>query len=169
MKKRIRSIWFSLVLILYILTVSLGMATQSFAYTIEGTLFHDYNGNGTRDTAYALGDPVIELKGQLSAKGPIEEPIIAGAEINFGGYQTTSNAEEKYIISLPADTYNVLIKKEIFRFYFESIRFMKELSEGIPTIISADMTKNFGLGIGCMTFPFDKSHPDPSKPCNQYR
>jgi murein DD-endopeptidase MepM/ murein hydrolase activator NlpD len=116
-------------------------------YTLSGTVFFDYNGNGLRDE----GEP------------PIEGVPIRVAELN-----TTSGPDGSYsLLGIPADTHEVYVESPDtesggFRYVTTPASAIQQtIGEPIPVLLDQDQGLNIGLGIGFLTLPFrcqDRNH-----------
>jgi murein DD-endopeptidase MepM/ murein hydrolase activator NlpD len=128
--------------------------------SLHGYVFQDYDGNGVQGTAYALGSHVEHPDGWLGAIGPISEPGIAGAVLQFDESQVASESDGWYEVCLPPGHHDVVISKDKYRFYFPSRQLVLELSEPLAVGLVANARQDFGLGVGLFTLPYELTRSD---------
>jgi len=127
---------------------------------IDGIIFHDLNGNGIQDLAITRKDLSGHPDGYLGAIEPIQEPAISGATITFSDYETTSDSEGNYHLSLPVGEYKLSISSNPFRFYIISTEMVHDLNYDFDISIQNNMHIDLGLGIGLLTLPYRLSEAD---------
>lgn len=141
-----------------VLFISLLITPDAIAQnaTIQGVIFHDLNGNGIQDVSYGIDEARFSGLG-FRDMTTITEPSVEGATISFDTFQTITDKNGGFSLSLPTGEYLVSIEKQDFRFYFGSNSNMVKLDEGIPVTISGELFKDFGIGKGCFTLPYKES------------
>jgi hypothetical protein len=115
------------------------------AYTLSGTVFFDYNGNGLRDGG---------------------EPAIEGVPISVAGLSTTSGPDGSYSITgVPAGTQQIYVESPTqepataFRYISLSLQAFQPVEEPIRLVVEADASQDIALMQGYLTLPYKAGIP----------
>ena len=103
-------------------------------YTLSGTVFFDYNGNGLRDEG---------------------EPPIEGVPISVGGLNTTSGPEGSYSLAgVPAGRRRIMVDAhDSFTYIVPSVVDARPLTRGLDIVVDGDETVVVPLARGPLTWP----------------
>jgi murein DD-endopeptidase MepM/ murein hydrolase activator NlpD len=109
-------------------------------YTLSGTVFFDYNGNGLRDEG---------------------EPPIEGIPIRVDGLSTSSGPDGKYLIAgVPAGSQHVYVESPTqdpataFRYISLSLEAFQPIEEPLAVAVNGNTSLHIALMHGFLTLPF---------------
>lgn len=132
------------------------LADNDNIITLEGTVFHDMNGNGERDISYGINE--TENPKWWRDLTDNKEPVLDNVSITFGEHKIKTNVDGQYSIDLERGKYNVLIEKKGYRYFFDGNDFVHKITNGIPININSDTHMNFPIGVGLLTLPYPKQN-----------
>ena len=128
------------------LRAPISISASNLEVNIKGIAFHDFNGNGTKE----YKEPIL--------------PNINFELVNIEGdrnFEITTDDNGIYSLSLPADTYNILINENIpgyndqpFHFLYLSPEEVNRIDELLRITFDQDRTFNIAFTQGFLTLPY---------------
>jgi hypothetical protein len=122
--------------------------------SLSGVVFHDLNGDGILNPAYAQGSMIDHSDGWLGSDGPFIEQPIPDASISVGTTTIKTTNGGEYRMCLSSGHYEIKINAFSFMFYFPSDDKVVELSKTINVDVKGNQVLNLGLGKGLFTLPY---------------
>ena len=104
------------------------------AFTLSGTVFLDYNGNGVRDDG---------------------EAPVSGATVRIAGLAATTGSDGSYTLrAVPAGRQMINVSAKGFRYLALSPEAFQSSDQPVILALDRDLRKNWGLMQGFLTLPF---------------
>jgi len=137
---------------------------QEQTYTVKGTAYHDYNGDGIKEE----NEPVIPgLEMELSSKVLPWELIREGypfkVDRNTGTYsiQLETNANGNYSIRLPKSIYKLNVHSNVLGYNDQPFRYIniskeefRRIADSLYIEVNDNIEKDIALMQGFLTLPF---------------
>jgi murein DD-endopeptidase MepM/ murein hydrolase activator NlpD len=108
-----------------------------------GTVFYDWNGNGTQDWVEGQGEP------------PLPGLRICLDDLDSGLCAVSAETGQYLIDEVPPGEHNLLVDADPYSFLFVSVDAAAALGmEDVPVAVDGPTVVNIGLGDGPLTLPF---------------